>query len=557
MLNTFNFDSRSLFEILEKSTDDYIYIAEKPVAEDITTISQKWADEFGIPSTVIQNFGEIWIQKIHPSEQKMFYDAYVNMISGKTDRHNVEYRAKNAKGEWVWLRCRGFLRRDENGIPDLFAGVVTNLGRKNKVDNITGLLNKYAFEDSLSSQIKNGNNETGIMLLNIDNFKNINNLYNRHFGDEVLKIIAYKVQSLLPLTAEMYRLDNDEFAVLFKKTSYNEMSNVYQELKNVFSAQQEYEGKKYTCTFSAGSIIYSDIKDEDVNYQSFMKYAVAAMDYAKNTGKNRFKIFRPEMLEARTKELAISEGLRESVENNFSGFSFVCQPQVCAFDGKLKGGEALLRWHHPQFGNVSPAVFIPVLEKTGMIVDVGKWIFTESVKVCSEWLEHCPDFKMSINISYIQLFDDDFLDFVYNTIKNSKADFSNIIIELTESHFVTDKTFLNKMFDELRNMGICIAMDDFGTGYSSLEILKEVPADIVKIDRAFVKNIEQSLFNKNFIRFAVELCHNVGIQVCLEGIENNDEYEIVYDMNLDFIQGYYFGKPLVKNEFEQKFFAKA
>jgi EAL domain-containing protein (putative c-di-GMP-specific phosphodiesterase class I) len=269
------------------------------------------------------------------------------------------------------------------------------------------------------------------------------------------------------------------------------------------------------------------------------------------------KAFHPDMLEARTRELAISEGLRASIENDFEGFELVCQPQVCASDGKLKGGEALLRWNHPQLGMVPPVTFIPILEKTGMIVDVGKWVFKEAVNLCSEWVSYCRDFKISINISYIQLFDDDFLDFVHDTIANSNADFSNIIIELTESRFVTDKTFLNKMFDALRNMGICIAMDDFGTGYSSLEILKEVPADIVKIDRTFVRNIEDNIFNKNFIRFAVELCHNVGIQVCLEGIENNDEYQIVYDMNLDFIQGYYFGKPLRKDEFEKIFFRKS
>lgn len=553
-MDTFNFDSKSLFEILEKSTDDYIYICEKPVDDDMTTISQKMVDEFDIPSNVIHKFGELWLQKIHPSEQKMFFDAYVDMLNGLTDIHNVEYRVKNAKGEWVWLRCKGFLKRDENGTPDLFAGMITNLGRKNIVDNITGLLNKYAFEDSLTYCISLNNSESGIMILNIDNFKNINNLYNRRFGDDVLKIISHKIQSMLPLTTEFFRLDNDEFAILFRKTSYEELGQIYLELKNSFAIQQEYEGKKYTCTFSGGAVMYCDIPANEMNYQTFLKYAMAALDYAKMHGKNRLKFFRPDMLEAKTRELELSEALRESIENNFEGFSLVCQPQVCAMTGILKGGEALLRWHNKNLGNISPVEFIPILEKTGMIIDVGKWVFKEAVTICSEWIDYFPEFKMSINISYIQLFDDDFLDFIKNIIENSKSDFSNIIIELTESRFVTDKIFLNVIFENLRKMGIHIAMDDFGTGYSSLEILKEVPADIVKIDRAFVKNIKTSLFDKNFIRFAVELCHNVGIKVCLEGVESDIEYRIVHDMNLDFIQGYYFGKPQTKEDFQKNYF---
>lgn len=554
MDNMFNFNSKSLFEILEKSTDDYIYICKKPVGADMTVISRKMAEEFDLPSGVIKHFGELWIKKIHPSEQKLFYDAYVNMLEGLTDVHSVEYRVKNVHGEWVWLRCKGYLKRDENGVPDLFAGMIINLGRKSKVDNITGMLNKYAFEDNLSIYISSEENKTGLMILNIDNFKNINSLYNRRFGDNVLKIIAHKIQTVIPVNAELYRLDNDEFAVIFRNSSYEEMRRTYFELKNVFDIQQEYDGKKYSCTFSGGAVMYCDIPKASANYQTFMKYAVAALDYAKSHGKKRINLFNSDMLEAKTRELSISEALRESIENNFEGFQIVCQPQVCASTGELKGGEALLRWHNSEFGNVSPVEFVPILENTGMIVDAGKWIFKEAVKLCGEWLKYCPDFKMSINISYIQLFDDNFIDFVSDTIRNSDADFSNIIIELTESRFVTDKEFLNNMFSNFRKMGISIAMDDFGTGYSSLEVLKEVPADIVKIDRAFVKNIKESIFDKNFIRFAVELCHNVGIKVCLEGIENIEEYKIVHDMNLDFIQGYFFGKPQIKEDFQKNHF---
>ena len=188
-----------------------------------------------------------------------------------------------------------------------------------------------------------------------------------------------------------------------------------------------------------------------------------------------------------------------------------------------------------------------------MIQAVGRWVFEKAVDMCRRWVYLNPEFTMSINVSYLQLFDPQFVDFMKECVKNAGIHYQNIIVEITESKFISDKELLKRVFDSVRSLGMKIAMDDFGTGYSSLGILKEAPADIVKIDKIFVRNIKDNSFDSSFIRVVVELCHQVGIKVCLEGVEEDAEMNVVSEMDLDFIQGYLYGKPEAAEQFYQMY----
>lgn len=238
------------------------------------------------------------------------------------------------------------------------------------------------------------------------------------------------------------------------------------------------------------------------------------------------------------------EQLRYCMEHEFEGFQLQYQPQVEAESGRIIGAEALARWHSSLYGDVSPVVFIPLLEKSGMILTIGRWIFETAVKQCAFWLKSCPDFCVSVNLSYLQLYEEGFTSFMKETMERCQVPSRNIIVEMTESYMVKSSEELQAIFQEIRGIGVRIAMDDFGTGYSSLGVLKNSPADIVKIDRIFIKDILNSEFDATFIQFVVRLCHDVNIQVLLEGVETKEEYEKVKAMGLDYIQGYYFGKPM-------------
>ena len=221
--------------------------------------------------------------------------------------------------------------------------------------------------------------------------------------------------------------------------------------------------------------------------------------------------------------------------------------------GAIMGAEALARWNSKKYGWVSPAEFIPLLEQSGLIIPLGKWIFKTAISKCVEWVKFNDEFVMSINLSYVQLTEPGFIPFMKSAIDENGLSTENVVVELTESYMAKGTNSVKEIFDRIRELGFKIAMDDFGTGYSSLDILKNSPADIVKIDKTFIKDIMTSNFDATFIKFIVELCHDVDISVCLEGVERLEEYNIVKTMNLDMIQGFLFGRPEPPEEFDRKF----
>lgn len=545
----FTYHSEYLYDALLESTDDYIIICD--MKTNTFRFPQPMVYEFGLPGEIIQNAMGIWSEKIHEHDKQIFLESYQSVIEGLVDNQNVEYRIMNRKGAWIWVRSRAHVMYDENGEPSLYAGIITNLGKKVYIDHLTGLLNKFEFENEIKRQFE-GHLCTnfGIMILDIDEFKHINNLYNRMFGDEIIRLTAQKIQSLLPRNSKIYRIDGDEFGVIVKNGGRDEMSKIYASIRNSFKYQQNFNGKKYYCTLSAGCSVYPQ---DGETYLDLMKYAGYSLEYSKKNGRNKITFFSSDILSRQTRSLDLTEILRESIEKGFIGFQLYFQPQVDAANGRVIGAEALTRWRCNKYGMVSPAEFIPLLEKSSMIIPVGKWIFKQAVQKCKQWIQIQPDFVMSINLSYMQVTEPDFIAFMRNTLQEANLCPDNIIVELTESCLVKGSRSVKRIFDKIRGLGIKIAMDDFGTGYSSLEMLKKSPADMVKIDKTFIKDIKTSNFDATFIRFIVTLCHDVGIKVCLEGVEDWEEYHIVNPMGLDFIQGFLFGRPEPEEEFIKKF----
>lgn len=539
----------TLYDALCRSTDDYIYMCDMP--KNLFYFPQNMVDEFNLPGQLIENAAVLWGSLIHEDERQDFFDAFQDIIDGRTNIHCQDYRAINRDGNWVWLRCRGYLEHNTAGAPTIFAGIITNLAKKSKVDHVSGLPNKYVFEGHVRSQLA-GQAQGWLMLLGLDNFKHINNLYGLEFGDHVLRITAQRLQTLLPPQLQMFRLDGDVFGVLIPQKGLQELELLYGTIQTAFHQQQEFDGRRYTCTLSAGC---TNLTGSTNNFKALFKQAEYALEYAKSEGKNRLSFYNAESMSGRERALSLIELLRESVEQNFKNFELYFQPQVDALTHGVVSAEALLRWRCDEFGVISPVEFIPLLEQTGMIRPVGHWVLSQAADVCLEWRKMRPNFTVSVNLSYLQLLEKNFIPQLTSSLKAKGLDASALHLELTESRIADGSRSLSLAFDELRELGFCLEMDDFGTGYSSLEILKNKPADIVKIDRAFVKDINRSDFDATFIRFVVSLCHSVGIRVCLEGVESWEEYALVKPMGLDTIQGFLFGRPECKANFEASHFS--
>ncbi len=535
-------DARLLYRALADSTESYVYVSD--MKSGAFRYSPAMVAEFGLPGEVVDNAAAVWGEHIHPDDKAAFLEANQIVLDGRADVHCVEYRARNRRGEWVRVRCRGRVERDELGRPALFAGFITNLGQRNKVDPVTGLFNKLRLAEDIDALPPS--RSAHLLLMGLDGFRNVNDLYGRSFGDEVLRQAAQRMLAALPAGAALYRLDGDEFGALFQG-GREEIAAVYRALAEGFRHQREYEGKKYFCTLSAGAAGYPD---DARDYEGLMRSAGSALEASKRSGKNRLTFFRRELVENQRRSLELTELLRECIERDYEGFELYYQPQVTA-DGGLKGAEALARWTCPGYGAVSPGEFIPLLEQSGLIVPFGRWVFRQAARQCKLWAEKWPRLTVGVNLSYLQATSDDMLPFIRSTLDKLKLDPARLMVEFTESCVIQGDQAVRALFDGLRGLGIRIAMDDFGTGYSSLGMLKTLPVDLVKIDRAFVRDILHSKFDETFIRFIVELCHHVGIEVCLEGVERDEEMRLVKPLCVDYIQGYLFGRPMNVETFDR------
>ncbi|AMM56146.1 TPA: GGDEF and EAL domain-containing protein [Clostridioides difficile] len=533
------------FELLSQSTEDYIFFWD--INRNKFKISSAIFDEFNLSKEIESDLVNCWSKIVYPDDVQIWKDDIQELLHGKKGEHNLEYRLINKYKEIVWISCRGKVYVSDDPKTIFLVGRIKNIGEKNKFDSITGTWNREQFEHKMNYLIKEKIYKNGAMfIMDIDNFKNINEKYGHSYGDKVLRAIATEVLEYLPKDVRLYRLDGDEFAFFYPMCTKETIEKIYEKIQMYTNTQHEIESSKYYCTVTAGVAMYPEDGD---NYLDLFKHADIALDIAKISGKNRIKFFSQELYENKLKVISMQQKLRECVENNFNDFELFFQPQVNAVTKEVIGAEVLLRWHSSTYGEVSPVEFIPILEQSNLIIPVGKWIIKEAVKQCKEWHKINPDFKISVNVSYIQLKEDFFRDFIVECLVEYQLRPEFLILELTENCWIPDINLLNDKFISLKGIGVYIAIDDFGTGYSSLNYLKELSVNIIKIERSFVKNITYNSYEYTFLEYIIKLAHIINLKVCVEGIESYEEYDIVKSLGVDIIQGFLFGRPVSASEF--------
>lgn len=538
----------SLYDALSLSTDDYIIMCD--MSTMLFYFPKQMVEEFELPGQVIKDAIPLWTERVHPDDRADFEQDISRMLKGGTDSHSQEYRARNKNGIWTWLRARGHVERNQNGQPTLFAVVLTNLGRKSKIDQLTGIPDKYEFEVRTRALLTEDLPRGILLILGLDNFRHINSLYGWEFGDNVLREAALRLQATLPERVQLYRLDGDKFSVFFPNAPISEVKDYYHSLFFAFHQHRQSGEHRYFCTISGGCATF---EGESPGFSALFKQASCALEHSKREGKNRLTIYNADTMNGSDRLLGLLAQLHESVERGCIGFELYFQPQIQPKTMLVTSAEALLRFRCCKYGMVSPVEFIPLLEQAGLIHEVGRWILRQASLIARQWRKYIPDFTISVNLSFAQLQEQAFLPYLQRKVQNGSIDPHALHLEITESCIANGSTSLKEVFEILRSMGFHMEMDDFGTGYSSLEILKNAPADVVKIDQAFVRDITKSNFDATFIQFVVSLCHSVGIRVCLEGVETQEEYNLVSAMDLDLIQGYHIDHPTTKENFEAKY----
>ena len=546
---------RIYFDLLKRMTNGYLYLVD--LDQKVALLSPNVVQDFGLPAEVMEfeEFRQAWRMIIHPAECRRVGEAFDELLQqSRPKEHVVEFRARTRKGDYVWLECQRGVALNPSGKPLLYAGIFRLMGQRNRADDVTGLLNKHQLERAMKEALAEAR-ATGqggaLLILGIDNFKLINETYNRFFGDQVLKAVSRQIKQILAQDFKLYKLDGDEFAILYPGASEADVDALYTSIQTALLQPQHINDKPYFCTVSGGTVFYPQ---SGKDYLVLHKHAEAALDLAKRSGKNKNCIFSKETYNRWVRSLSMRDDIRQSVEQGCRGFSLCFQPQVSANEKRLIGAEALLRWQNSKGRMVAPMEFIPILEDTQLMIPVGKWIVEMAVGICKKWQKVVPGFHMSINLSYVQLRDPSFKDAVKECIERHGIKPESIVFELTEHTVVSDWAFINRQFDFFHERGLKIAMDDFGTGCSSLATLKNLSCDIIKVDREFVKKILLCDFDRRLVEYTVKLCHSVGMSVCIEGVETDEEYDLLSKVcKVDSIQGYLFGRPETQEGFEEKF----
>lgn len=546
----FNVDAKFLYESMVDASDDYFYVWD--VEQDTAIVSPNMISDFGIEKRINDKFFERFTACVHANDKERITHLFNSIEESNDTRFSAEFQMYLAQGDGLWVSNAVHVRRNpETKKPQLIVGVMRNMEQHESMDPTTGLLRYECCKEEFEKLLANDPDfEARFLLFGIDEFAAINTLNNHNFGDVVLRTTAQDVVALLPKGAALYRHEGDQFLLFARGISLEDMRELYRRIKEYGGNSHQYEGRLYRFTISAGMI---SCPQEGRTWSDLEKGASVALKKAKENGKNQCVEFTKELLEKRLHEQVLSHQLSEGVSEGFKGFRAVFQPVCITETLCVKGAEALMRFQGNEGRDISPVEFIPLLETSQLILPVGMWMIEEAIKTCKEWTAFIPDFVMNVNVSYVQLRDPGFCRKVERLLKKYDLDVKNLTIELTESFFISGDATINATLDKLEDMHIPLAMDDFGTGYSSLGRLAQFNVDVVKIDRFFVQALHRSQYNHDFVESVIRLCHNVGMKVCVEGVETREEQESVYMLNADFVQGYYVSKPVEKSEFFERF----
>ncbi len=403
-------------------------------------------------------------------------------------------------------------------------------------------------------ELSTGSAGCGIIIIGIDGFKRINNLYTYTIGDSVLEQFSAEIQGLFSDDTPLYKLDGDNFGLIFNEESADYYYDIFEKIKTVGKNNIVIDNIQIPIAVSAGVCFFpKDGTDSETLY----KNARIALVNSKEKGGGRITVLSPSLLNKVQHSMKLLECIRSDVNNNFNGFYLVYQPLILAKTGDLYGCEALLRWKNNAFPTgISPFEFIPILENYGMIIDVGKWVLENAIKQLSEWLEVMPNFQLSVNVSSIQFEQSAFKAFVVETLSKYNVSPKLLTLELTESGQIINIDYVREVFNFLRSQGIKIAIDDFGTGYASLEIFRDLSADELKIDKSFLEKITYDVTDQKIISQVIKLCESMNMFVCVEGIETKEIESIAIQLDSRLLQGYYYDKPIESRDFFAKYLAK-
>ncbi|ATX80109.1 PAS domain S-box-containing protein/diguanylate cyclase (GGDEF) domain-containing protein [Mariprofundus aestuarium] len=421
----------------------------------------------------------------------------------------------------------------------------------NSYDQNTQLPNRHLFKGILAQEQENAKRkgfQLGVLLIDIDHFKLINDSLGYTKGDELLRMVAERLESQLRGNDMIASFGSNQFAVLLPDLAHPEDASIVT-LKLMRSLEPAFDldGQEVFITTSTGIVIFPGDGEDS---ESLLQNAEKSMYNVKSEGRNGYQFFKPSIQSSAINRLSMESEMRKAIERE--EFVLHYQPQVDTETGRVLGMEALIRWQHPDKGMVPPFHFIPLAEDTGMIGPIGEWVMHEACRQNKAWQDTgLTGLKVAVNLSARQFSDRQLLGKVDKVLDQTGLHSSFLEMEITESIIMNDIESTISQMEHLSEMGLDLAIDDFGTGYSSLNYLKRFPINKLKIDKSFIDDVIKSTNDAKIVAAIIGLSHNLSLKVICEGVEDSDQHNWLRKHKCNEIQGYYFSKPLAAGEFER------
>lgn len=499
----------------------------------------------------------------HPDDLPLGQERLATLLAGGLAEYTIEKRYVRKDGQVVWAAVTVSPMWRGNEMPNFCIAVVMDITerkqseeliwRQANFDTLTDLPNRRMFRDRLEQEAKKSDREQlplALLLIDLDQFKEVNDTLGHEVGDVLLREAAQRISACVRESDTVARLGGDEFTVVLSSVDdHGHVEAVAQKILDRLSIPFHLEGEVVFISASIGITLYpNDARDID----SLMKNADQAMYAAKSKGRRRFNYFTTALQDAAQKRLRLTNDLRGALGAHQLRVHF--QPIVALATGRIRKAEALLRWQHPQRGMVGPLEFIPLAEETGLINEIGDWVFRESVRWCKRWCTLLgEDFQVGINKSPVQFrgAGQDYSQDWIACLREADLSGRNIVIEITEGLLLHADEDIDRRLLAFRDAGIQVAIDDFGTGYSSLSYLRKFDIDILKIDRAFVNGIETDPDDAVLCEAMIVMAHKLGLEVTAEGVETEGQRRWLAAAGCDFAQGDLFSPPLAPEALEK------
>jgi len=467
-----------------------------------------------------------------------------------------EIESRRANGDVYLTDLNIDIIRDESGNISHFVGVFSDITKRKETeqelrrlansDTLTGLPNRSYFQANQARLVKN-KTPHALLVFDLDNFKKVNDSMGHEVGDALLCRVANRIRNIGRKQDTVYRLGGDEFSIIIEDTNdIHTITTIAKKILKTIAEPLKLKSQEIVLYSSIGIVLYPE---DGATPQELLKNADTAMYHAKHSGGNKYQFFSESMNKQAVKRLQIESLIRHGLkEDNFSVFY---QPKIEISTGKIAGMEALVRFETPSKGIISPAVFIPVSEETGQIIDIGEVVLRKACFATKKWVDAgLFDGRIAVNLSAVQFTQPNLVGMISDILQESQLPAKYLELEITEGTVMDSPQQAIDTMLQIRSMGIHLSLDDFGTGYSSLAYLKKFPLNTLKIDKAFVDDIETSEQGRNMVATIVTIAHNLGLHVVAEGVETNQQLSFLAGLRCEQLQGYLYSKPLAQKAFQ-------